>query len=169
LVEALEVQNGETIVVSAGGVGTFAIQIAVALGLKVVASASPRNHDFVATPGAEAVTYGDTLIEELRSKAPDGIDVFFDLSGGPEGHRPVELIKNKRRVASITDGTVQQYGGKYVVVEPSVDDLNSLTRLIEEGKVKPIVTETFPLSDVADAFTSNMSGHTRGKIAVVAK
>ena len=171
LVEALGVQNGETIFISAGagGVGTFAIQIAVALGLRVVASASPRNHDFVASLGAEAVTYGNTLIEELMSKAPDGIDAFFDLNGGPEGHRPVELLKNKSRVASITDGTVQQYGGKYVFVKPSVDDLNSLTRLIEEGKVKPIVTETFPLSDVAGAFASNMSGHTRGKIAVVVK
>ncbi len=171
LVEALAVRESETVFISggAGGVGTFAIQIAKALGLKVIASASPHNHDFISSLGAEAVSYGESLIDEIKAKAPSGIDGFFDLSGGPDGHRPVELLKDQSRVASITDATVQQYGGKYLFVRPSVEDLNALTRLIEEGKVRPIVTESFPLSNAADAFSSNMSGHTRGKIAIVMK
>ncbi|MDA8197458.1 MAG: NADP-dependent oxidoreductase [Actinomycetota bacterium] len=171
LVEALQIQEGETIFISAGagGVGSFAIQIAKALGAQVIASGSSRNHEFIESLGAKAVSYGETLLDEIRSHSPNGIDAFFDLSGGPDGHRPVELLKHKERVASITDGTVQQYGGKYVFVKPSVEDLGAITRLIEGGKVRPIVTESFQLNDAAKAFESNMSGHTRGKIAIVIK
>ncbi|MDA8277904.1 MAG: NADP-dependent oxidoreductase [Actinomycetota bacterium] len=171
LVKALEVHEGETIFISAGagGVGTFAIQIAKALGLKVIASASPQNHDFVRSLGAEAVSYGDALIEAIRDIAPDGIDAFFDLSGGPDVQRPVEVLKDRSRVASITDATVNQRGGRYVFVQPSVEDLNTITALIEGGKIKPIITETYPLEDAAKAFESSMSGHARGKIAIAIK
>ncbi|CAG4926165.1 NADP-dependent oxidoreductase [Acidithrix sp. C25] len=171
LVNALGIQKGDTVFISAGagGVGTFAIQIAKSLGANVIASASPLNHDFIASLGAEPVTYGADLIAGISKQASGGLDAYLDLNGGPEGHRPIELLKQSNRVASIADASVAQIGGKYVFVRPSIQDLNHLTKLIESEQIRPIVTESYALKDSADAFKSNMSGHTRGKISIVVK
>ena len=66
----------------AGGVGSFAVQLAALAGATVVATASERNHDYLRSLGATPITYGDGLSERAREASPDGFDVILDFAGG---------------------------------------------------------------------------------------
>jgi NADPH:quinone reductase-like Zn-dependent oxidoreductase len=79
----LDLQPGQTLLIhaAAGGVGTFAVQLAVARGVRVIGTASERNHDYLRSIGALPITYGDGLAERVRSVAPDGVDAVLDASG----------------------------------------------------------------------------------------
>ena len=84
LLDATEVGEGDTVLVhaAAGGVGSFAVQLAALRGARVIGTASERNHDYLRGLGAEPVTYGDALVEDVRALAPEGVDVVIDLIGG---------------------------------------------------------------------------------------
>lgn len=165
---AVGVGAGDTVLIhnGAGGVGTFGIQIARALGARVIATASERNHDFLRELGAEPVAYGEGIADRLLEVAPDGVNAVVDFVGGEDWASSLKLLTDEGRVASIADSAVKEHGGRYVFVRPVAEDLSALADLIEAGKVKPILAETYPLERAADAFRANMDGHTRGKIAV---
>jgi NADPH:quinone reductase-like Zn-dependent oxidoreductase len=82
--DALQVSAGDTVLIhaAAGGVGSFAVQIAVARGARVIGTASPSNHDFVRSLGADPVAYGDGVVERIRELAPAGVDAVADFVGG---------------------------------------------------------------------------------------
>jgi NADPH:quinone reductase-like Zn-dependent oxidoreductase len=75
----LGLKAGETLLVhaAAGGVGTFAIQLAVARGARVIGTASERNFEYLRSIGAEPVSYGDGLLERVRAVAPLGVDAVL--------------------------------------------------------------------------------------------
>ena len=83
VLDLLGVKSGETILIhgAAGAVGSIAVQLAVAAGLTVVGTASPRNHDFLRSLGATPVEYGDGLVDRVRAAAPQGVDAAFDTAG----------------------------------------------------------------------------------------
>ncbi|GAB3556027.1 NADP-dependent oxidoreductase [Arthrobacter tumbae] len=166
--DALDVSSGDTVLIhnGAGGVGTFAIQIARARGARVIASASERNHDFLRELGAEPVTYGDGIAGRVREIAPDGVSAVVDFVGGDDWRASLDVLTRQGRVASIADADAKERGGRYVFVRPVAADLATLADLIEAGEVKPVLAETYPLERAADAFAANMEGHTRGKIAI---
>lgn len=165
---AVDVGEGDTVLIhnGAGGVGTFGIQIARAFGARVIATASERNHDFLRGLGAEPVTYGEGIADRVREISPDGVTAVVDFVGGEDWASSLELLTHEGRVASIADTAVKEHGGHYLFVRPVAEDLSTLADLIEAGKVKPILAETYPLERAADAFKANMEGHTRGKIAI---
>ncbi|MEG9246813.1 NADP-dependent oxidoreductase [Arthrobacter sp. Soc17.1.1.1] len=166
--QAVGVGEGDTVLVhnGAGGVGTYAIQIAKAWGARVVATASEKNHEFLRSLGAEPVTYGEGLAGRLAEVAPEGLDAVVDFVGGEDRDASLEHLKSPERVASVTDAEVKDRGGRYIFVRPNPADLLALTELVEAGSVKPVLAESFPLERAADAFRSSMEGHVRGKIAV---
>ncbi|WP_299167603.1 NADP-dependent oxidoreductase [uncultured Arthrobacter sp.] len=166
--DALDVTDGDTVLIhnGAGGVGTFAIQIARARGARVIATASERNHDFLRELGAEPVTYGDGIAGRVREIAPDGVTAVVDFVGGEDWKASLDALSQQGRIVSVADAEVKEHGGRYVFVRPVASDLATLADLIEAGKVKPVLAETYPLEKAADAFAANMEGHTRGKIAV---
>ena len=166
--EAVGVTDGDTVLVhnGAGGVGTYAIQIAKAWGARVLATASEKNHDFLRSLGAEPLTYGEGLADRIAEAAPEGLDAVVDFVGGDDWVASLEHLKTPERIASVTDAEVKEKGGRYVFVRPNPADLLALTELVESGSVKPILAESFPLERAADAFRSSIDGHTRGKIAV---
>ncbi|WP_333772489.1 NADP-dependent oxidoreductase [Streptomyces sp. IBSBF 3136] len=168
LVKTLEVKRGETLLVhaAAGGVGSLAVQIGVHLGLRVIGTASERNHDFVRELGGEPVSYGEGLAERVRALAPGGVDAVFDTIGGDTLKISASLLAPEGRLASIADPDVVGYGGRYAFVRPDSADLTALARLAEEGVVTVHVQETFPLERAADAYRLNQEGRTRGKIVV---
>lgn len=168
LTRYLQIKPEETLFISggAGGVGTYAIQIAVACGAKVIASASENNHNFLRKLGAEPVVYGTGLATRIKNLVPEGITAYFDLFGGDDSRSIIDLVADKTRIASIADGSVKQIGGHYVFVRPDSADLLALTKLVENEKVKPIVAATFPLTEAKAAYKLSMSGHVQGKIAV---
>lgn len=163
------VAEGKTVLVhaAAGGVGAFAVQIASALGARVIGTASESNHEFLRKLGAEPVTYGDGLVDRVRAIAPDGIDVALDFVGGEAVSASAELLADGGTIASITDPTARtEHGGHYVWVRPSAADLDALTALFDSGKLTVEVARVFDLADAADAHRASETGHTRGKVVV---
>src|SRR5215472_13665095 len=81
--DALGVGAGSTLLVNgaAGGVGSAAVQLAVARGARVIGTASQANHDYLRSLGAEPVAYGEGLVERARALAPDGVDAALDVAG----------------------------------------------------------------------------------------
>ncbi|MFI2101905.1 NADP-dependent oxidoreductase [Isoptericola sp. NPDC019693] len=163
------VREGQTVLVhaAAGGVGSFAVQIARSLGARVIGTASEANHDFLRGLGAEPVTYGDGLADRVRALAPDGVDVALDYVGGDAVATSAAVLAPGGVVTSITDAAARtEHGGHYVWVRPSSADLEALGALIDSGKVTVEVGQVFDLADAADAHRASESGHGRGKIVV---
>ncbi|MGW9042580.1 NADP-dependent oxidoreductase [Streptomyces lydicus] len=159
---------GETALVhaAAGGVGSLAVQILVAQGVRVIGTASERNHDFLRSLGAEPVTYGEGLADRVRALAPEGVDVALDFVGGGVVDVSQELLKDRGRVASIADGEVTEKGGHLVWVRPDSDGLTALGALADAGKLTVHVDAVFPLAEAAEAFRRSQEGRTRGKIVL---
>ncbi|WP_416418049.1 NADP-dependent oxidoreductase [Paenarthrobacter aromaticivorans] len=163
----LGLQPGETLLIhgGSGGVGSLGIQIAVALGARVIATASERNHDFLRSLGAEPVAYGEGLSARVLDLRPDGVDVVADFVGG-NLKATLEVLAEGGRHASIADSEVEEHGGTWMWVKPIGAELQELGDLVDEHKIQVEVAETLPLAKAADAFRLNMEGHTRGKIVV---
>ncbi|MER5873931.1 NADP-dependent oxidoreductase [Streptomyces sp. NPDC002044] len=158
---------GDTVLIhgAAGGVGSLGVQIARALGARVIGTASPRNHDRVRALGAEPVAYGDGLADRVRALAPEGATVVADFVGGVLDVTR-EVLHDDGRHASIADPTVTGSGGEWMWVRPVGSDLAELARLADEGKLTVTVAETFPLAETAAAFALSQDGHTAGKIVI---
>lgn len=159
--------KGDTVLIhgAAGGVGSFGVQIARALGARVIGTASPRNHDRVRELGGEPVAYGDGLAERVRALVPDGVSVVADFVGGVlDVTRSV--LHDDGRHASIADPTVTGSGGEWMWVRPVGSDLAALGRLVDSGQLTVPVARTFPLAELAAAFELSQGGHTAGKIVI---
>ena len=167
LLTRLGFKQGETVLVhaAAGGVGILAVQIARALGARVIGTASERNHEFLRGLGAEPVSYAAGLPERVRAFAPDGADVVADFVGDVLETTLAVLTRGGRH-GSIVDASVAEAGGLYMWARPNTDDLKVLAALADEGKLAVPVAEVFPLEDAAGAFALSQTGHVRGKIAV---
>ncbi|MER7726066.1 NADP-dependent oxidoreductase [Streptomyces sp. NPDC096323] len=165
---SLRIGDGDTVLVhaAAGGVGSFAVQIARHAGCRVIGTASERNHDHLRQLGAEPVAYGDGLADRLRALAPDGIEAAFDTVGGEALRVSAETLAPGGRLASIVDQEVFSYGGAYAFVRPDAKDLAHLAELAEQGIVTVHVDRVFPLAQTAQAHRLNAEGRTRGKIVV---
>ncbi|ARX82358.1 MULTISPECIES: NADP-dependent oxidoreductase [Streptomyces] len=168
ITKALSVTDGDVVLVhaAAGGVGTFAVQLARHAGARVIGTASERNHAYLRDLGAEPVVYGDGLGERVRALAPEGVDAAFDTIGGDTLKLSADLLAPGGRLASIADGSVIALGGQYCFVRPDAADLTRLTELVEQDVLTAHVQETFPLERAADAFRVLEEGRTRGKIVV---
>ncbi|MET7378550.1 NADP-dependent oxidoreductase [Streptomyces sp. NPDC005526] len=167
-IKRVGLRTGETLLVhaAAGGVGSLAVQIAVALGARVIGTASERNHAFLRELGAEPVTYGDGLADRVRQLAPEGVDTALDFVGDGAVDVSQQLLRNRERVASITEGEVEEKGGHYVWVRPNAADLADLAELADARKITVHVEHALPLAEAAEAWRLSQAGHTRGKIVL---
>ena len=167
LLARLGLKEGETVLVhaAAGGVGLLAVQIARALGARVIGTASEGNHEFLRELGAQPVTYGAGLAERVHELAPDGVDVVADFVGGVLEVTQT-VLKDGGRHGSVTDGAVAEAGGLAAWVRPNAEDLTALGDLADAGKLTVPVAEVFALADAAKAFDLSQTGHVRGKIAI---
>ena len=170
IVHKLEVTKDDTVLVhaAAGGVGAFAVQIAVAQGARIIGTASEVNHDFVRGLGAEPVTYGDGLVDRVKALAPDGVTAIFDPLGGDSLAVTDQLLAKEShgRVVSLADPGVKDLGGDYVFVRPDADDLEALVLLAESGELTVEIEETYGLDQIDAAWEHSKGGHTRGKIVI---
>ena len=168
LVEVLRVGPGDTVLVNAasGGVGHLAVQIAVALGARVLGTASPARHDFVRGLGAEPVAYGDGLAEAVRALAPEGVDAVADFAGGEGLEAAPGLLRAPGRLASIVDADgVHRLGGTYVFVRADAQQLSELVALADAGRVVPHVQSVHGLDDVTAAVAEARAG-VQGKVVL---
>jgi NADPH:quinone reductase-like Zn-dependent oxidoreductase len=154
---------------AAGGVGHLAIQIARALGaVRVIGTASLRNHDFLRSLGADAIEYGPDLPDRLAKFAGgDGkVDAAADYVGGSALEQTPALIRAAIRHVSVVDPKVKEQGGRYVFVRPNGGQLKALGDLATDGRLRVEVTREFPLEQAAEAHRLLEDGHVRGKIVL---
>jgi NADPH:quinone reductase-like Zn-dependent oxidoreductase len=171
LVDTAKLSAGQTVLIhgGSGGVGHFAIQIAKARGAKVIATASSANQDFLRQMGAdEPIDYTRTKFEDIAND----VDVVLDMVGGETLKRSYGVVKKGGVIVTIVDDVDQAaldaHGIRGVAFRstPSANVLEELARLIDAKKVTPIVSQTFPIADVAKAQEQIATRHTRGKIVL---
>lgn len=165
--DRLAVSGSDTILVhgGAGGVGSLAVQIAKARGARVIATASPANHDFLTDLGATPVAHGDGVTERIRGLAPDGVDVVADFVGGVREVTMAVLAAGGRH-ASVADATVLETGGTWIWVRPSAEGLVELGRLADAGQLRVPVADVMALEELPAAFARSRQGHVRGKLVI---
>jgi NADPH:quinone reductase-like Zn-dependent oxidoreductase len=179
------VQPGDAVLVigAAGGVGTFAVQIAKAFGTAVTGVASTSKLDLVRSIGA------DDVIDYTREDFTDGSrtwDVIVDTAG----RRPLRRLRR----ALAPKGTLVIVGGDgggpwtggffrgmlraplvsmfvgqrldWLNSKVNVEDLRAVAELIEAGKVTPVVGQTYPLTETPNAIRELATGHARGKLVI---
>jgi NADPH:quinone reductase-like Zn-dependent oxidoreductase len=166
LTEALEVGEGDRLLVhrAAGGVGFFAVQIAVALGAHVIGTASPRNHGFLTDAGVAEVL--DYSAGPISGQLSEPVDAVLDLVGGDTLADAPEQVRDRARIASVVDPVVNDMGGRYVFVRPEHEHLEELARMADAGQLRVPVARAFPLDRIAEAQDLVAEGHVRGKVVV---
>ncbi|MER5601859.1 NADP-dependent oxidoreductase [Streptomyces sp. NPDC002265] len=154
---------------AAGGVGSFAVQIAAALGARVTATASARDREFVTGLGAGLVV--DYKNERFEDQVGD-VDVVLDTVGGDTLTRSWATLRPGGTLVSIVqppdpdDAAARGARGLFFVVEPDRAGLEALTELIENGRLSPVVDRVVPLSDTRAAYEALPAEHPRGKIVI---
>jgi NADPH:quinone reductase-like Zn-dependent oxidoreductase len=176
---ATGVSAGDTLVVhgAAGGVGLMAVQIAVADGVRVIATAGQAQHDLLVSLGAVPVLYGEGLLDRIGAMAPSGVSVSIDLIGTDEAvDVSLALVTNRERVATIVSTERSRaLGIKALGGGPGADpgvEIRSAARLelirrVNDGSLRVLVAATYPLTDVAAAHRQLAAAHTHGKIVLV--
>jgi NADPH:quinone reductase-like Zn-dependent oxidoreductase len=183
LVQRAQLMVGETILIhgGAGGVGTIAIQVAKAMGARVITTARGSNHEFVRSLGAdEVIDYSsDDYVAAVgmltRSR---GVDVVFDTIGGDALTKSALVAADAGRVVSIVDiaqpqNLIEAWGKNaayhFVFTRQNRGKLDALTSLVERGLVTPVIGATLPLSRIAEAHQLLENGGARGirgKVAI---
>jgi enoyl reductase len=166
----LGVGKDDTVLIhaAAGGVGTFAVQLARTRGAVVIGTASRRNHDYLRSLGATPVEYGDGLAARARGAALAGVDAALDLSGTMEALRAsLELVRDKARIGTTAwQPAADELGIRRLSTERSAARLAELTDLYAKGALRVVIQQAYPLEQAADAHRAVETGHVRGKIVL---
>ena len=179
-----QIQAGQKVLINgaSGGVGTFAVQIAKALGAEVTAVCSTRNVDLVRSIGADHVV--DYTREDF-TRSDERYDLLFD-NAGSRSWSECKRVLNPHATVVLVGG---QMGGRFLgplghiikmklaallgsrkavffVAKFGSADLAVLRELLDAGTVKPIIDRRYALSEVADAFRYMGEGHAQGKVVI---
>ena len=178
-----KIQAGQKVLINgaSGGVGTFAVQIAKALGANVTAVCSTGKMDTVHAMGADQVI--DYTQEDFTQNGKR-----YDLILAVNGYHPIADYKHSlspRGIYVTSGGSMAQMfqamllgpwmsnkEGKRMgnfLVKPNQNDLLFMKQLVESGKVTPVIDRRYPLSEVADAIRYLEQGHARGKVVITMK
>jgi alcohol dehydrogenase len=194
--DELAVKPGQKVFISggAGGVGTFAIQLAKWLGAHVTTTASKHGQSLARSLGADEVI--DYTTADI-SKTGRRFDVGFDLIGGNTLNQMFDIMKPGTKIVSIAGPPEPQTASKdlgdrrilaalfwiisygvrsrarrarvsyrYLFMHPSGSELAELAALIDQRKLKVILDKTFPFENVAEALAYLEAGHAKGKVVV---
>ncbi len=169
-----DVGTGDTVLIhgASGGVGLMAVQLAVARGAVVIATASPSRHDQLRGYGAHPVAYGPGLLDRVR--AIGAVDAALDLAGTDEAlDTSVELVADRGRIATIVGfGRAAELGIAALTGADGGQQIRDAARpklleLAAEGKLEVTVDKVFSLGEAAAAHRYLQAGHTRGKVVLV--
>jgi alcohol dehydrogenase len=196
LTDELGVKPGQKVFISggAGGVGTFAIQIAKWLGADVTTTASKRGEALVRSLGCDEVI--DYTAQNI-SVGGRRFDAGFDLIGGKTLEQMFEIMKPGGKVVSVAaipepQTAIKDLGGhralaavfwlisyrirsrarragvsyRFLLMHPSGSGLAQLAELIEQGKLKVIVDKIYPFANIPEALAYVESGRAKGKVVV---
>ncbi|KGR83133.1 NADP-dependent oxidoreductase [Lysinibacillus boronitolerans] len=196
--DIMQLQKGQKILIHAGsgGVGTFAIQLAKAMGATVATTASEAGADLVTSLGADKViNYKKENFEAILKN----YDAVFDTLGGKTLEKSFEIIKEGGKIVSVSGRPnarfAKEYGAgffktllfsaashkltalekkhhaqySFLFMKPSGEQLRIIADLIESGKIKPIIDRTFSFEEAQKAMEYAESGRAKGKIIVKMK
>ena len=155
MVERAGLAAGQRVLIhgAAGGVGTFAVQLARWRGARVTGTASAANLDFVRRLGADEVI--DYRAERFEDVVRD-VDVVFDTVGGETLERSWGVLKPGGRLVTVAASgertTDERIRAAYFIVEPSRTQLAEIARLIDGGALRPVVGAVFPLAQAQQAY-----------------
>jgi NADPH:quinone reductase-like Zn-dependent oxidoreductase len=179
-----KIKPGDKVLINgaAGGVGTFAVQIAKALGAEVTGVTSAKNVKMVRSLGADHVV--DYTKDDFTRNGKQ-YDLIFDIAGSrswseykrvmkpnthfvivgaPKGNKVLGPLARIINLKLATIGASQKV--VFFIAQFNRPDLDSLREMIENGKVKAVVEKVYPLAQVAEAMRHLGTGHARGKIVL---
>ena len=171
LIDTAKLASGQTVLIhgAAGGVGTFAVQIAKARGAKVIGTASAANGDFLKGLGVDQfVDYKSQRFEDVVK----GVDVVLDSIGGDTLERSFATVKPGGIVVTIADDPARFASAHPgvraagLMAHPDAGELAQIAALVDAGTIKPVVSQVLPLAEARRAHEMSESGHTRGKIVL---
>ncbi|MET8101698.1 NADP-dependent oxidoreductase [Streptomyces sp. NPDC005236] len=169
LVTHAGVEPGQRVLVhgGAGGVGSFAVQVAAALGAEVTATAADRDADFVRGLGADTVI--DYAEQRFENEVKDA-DVVFDTVGGDTLARSWQVLRPGGVLVGVVEPTEPPEGSDtravFFVVEPDRAGLEELNALVDAGRLIPQVDRIVPLESAPGAYAALEREHRRGKIVL---
>jgi len=182
MLERASVRSGETVLVTgaSGGVGLALVQLAAARGAHVLAITSGSKGDAVLANGASRVFNRDSpdALDRIRAAAPRGLDVVADIAGGPGLAAMMPLLRDNGRwvIAGAVAGPVVEFDLRRLylhnvqLIGSSMHTRVHFRRLVElarGGQVRPQISSTFPLAEIADAQKEFAERRHIGKIVLM--
>jgi NADPH:quinone reductase-like Zn-dependent oxidoreductase len=178
LVDHAAVEPGERVLVhgGAGGVGVYAVQLASILGAEVTATGRDGQGDFVLGLGAsEFLVTGTDGTADYAAAAADGFDVVIDTVGGAVLDASYDLVRPNGRLVTLVAPPSQERAAErwidamFFIVTPDAAELTELAELVDDGRLAPVVSQTFPLSEGRQAFESAGQPHPPGKTVLIVR
>lgn len=172
LFERGQIKPGQRVLIhgASGGVGTVAIQLAVWKGATVLATASAANADFVRDLGASEV-FDSHDLTTLAGRPP--VDLVIDAVGGAPQVALYAAVKPGGQLVTLTQPPAQDLAEAHgvqasmLLTQPSGDDLRAFEAALKAGAVRPIVHQTFPLQNAAEAWARQSQPGVRGKLVLL--
>jgi len=174
LADHAAVQPGEQVLVQggAGGVGIFAVQLAAVLGAHVTATGRGTDAGFVRDLGADRFISAEA---GLPSQAAGGFDVVIDTVGGAVLDGSYGLLRRGGRLVTLGAPPDQELAARYkihatfFIVEPDAKELARLAELAGAGRLRAVISQTFPLAEGQLAFQSGAGARHPGKTVLVVR
>jgi NADPH:quinone reductase-like Zn-dependent oxidoreductase len=170
--DQLNVASGITLFINgaSGGIGSTAVQLAVARGARVIGAAGAANQSYLSLLGAQPVTYGEGMVERVRALAPDGVDVALDVAGNGVLPQLIDLAGSSKNVVTLADfeGAKEHdvlFSNGFL--GHAFHALAEVGELIAAGRFWLPVDRTFPLAEIAEAHRALEHGHVRGRLVLV--
>jgi NADPH:quinone reductase-like Zn-dependent oxidoreductase len=177
LADHAALESGEQVLVQggAGGVGSYVVQLAAILGGNVTATGNARNEEFVRGLGAKTyLAHGDGGAGD-EAAAPGSFDVVIDTVGGAVLDASYELARRGGRLVTLSAPPSEEKAAAhgvhamFFVVTPDAAALTRLAGLVDEGRLRPIISQEFPLRDGRRAFESATLPHPPGKTVLIVR
>jgi NADPH:quinone reductase-like Zn-dependent oxidoreductase len=167
----LGVNAGDTLFIDggAGGVGAVTVQMALARGAGVIASAGPANQDYLHEIGATPVLYGEGVVARVRAAAGGPVQAVFDVAGKTPIADLIALAPEPSQVLSIANFAAAQAGARVTgggADSRPMQALAQVAELLAQNKLV-IKVQTFPFQRAAEAYRISQGGHVRGKLVLV--
>jgi NADPH:quinone reductase-like Zn-dependent oxidoreductase len=174
LFDTAQLQPGQRVLIHAGsgGVGHLAVQLAKWKGAYVFATASTKNQDSLRKLGVdEPIDYTQQRFKHIAGN----IDIVLDTIGGETQERSLSVLKKGGILVSLvqppSEEKAKELGVRAIFLggQPNGAQLAEIAKIIDSGKLAPIIDRIFPLSEARRAHELSRSGHTHGKIALRVK
>ena len=172
VLDELGLTSGQTLVITggAGAVGSFAVQIAVSRGIRVIATVSAADEAYVRTLGAQTARYGDGCSDRIRALSPRGADAAFDTAGVRVLSELVTLTGSPKRVITIADPTAATYGVRLSNSHAQSRSkllLRDVAELVTSGDLEVRIARTYRMSEAAQAHRELEAGEVHGRVVLM--